>query len=472
MDYMKSFALFVLMFILTGCGADGTNNEAAEGGGATPDDSESKNIAPTLIMGSNIAAFEGDTVKLIAQASDENNDNLTYAWSQVSGTPITFTDSSDSPSFVAPNLDTEEIFEFALTISDGNGGVVSGNMLIRVKAYQLSVNVPNVVGSNCTASIAVSENTGAEISNLNWEALDADGHVILNPMQIEGSPIIPLTMPSSGQYTLNVIAEFSNGSTANSSADFISVPSLPENIKSTDYIVSAGEEVVVCQDTSIWSNAKLTIEPGATLSSSSGVKILMWGDVDFLGEAGNRIEIINVKFENDFFSTNTAVDINANYVDFLGAASINNDDGVTNVFHSTFATKFYQQDRGVISYSKFHMGMSIEADGATIIHNDIYCQGLSSCISFDSYMFGNGHLNAKPEIKNNNIFNSAEDSIAYDNDSFTNSDIDVKENYWGGKSDAELSDVFVDANDQPGLSHVFLFDPVLMNEVDHNISVP
>jgi hypothetical protein len=75
-------------------------------------------------------------------------------------------------------------------------------------------------------------------------------------------------------------------------------------------------------------------------------------------------------------------------------------------------------------------------------------------------MFGSGFINAKPIISMNNFYNPQNKSITYNSDSFTQSNIDLRNNYWGGMTSTELDDVFFDANDTPDKAHIFLFEPM------------
>jgi hypothetical protein len=105
-------------------------------------------------------------------------------------------------------------------------------------------------------------------------------------------------------------------------------------------------------------------------------------------------------------------------------------------------------------------GLSIKPDGTVIKNNDIYCDGLESCMLVENYMFGGGFINAKPIISMNNFYNPQNKSITYNSDSFTQSNIDLRNNYWGGMTSTELDDVFFDANDTPDKAHIFLFEPM------------
>ena len=80
------------------------------------------NRAPTADAGDNQTVAEGATVTLNGSASsDSEGEDLTYAWTQSSGTNVTLNDASaESPTFTAPaNLSANAVLEFTLTVNDG-----------------------------------------------------------------------------------------------------------------------------------------------------------------------------------------------------------------------------------------------------------------------------------------------------------------------------------------------------------------
>ncbi len=77
------------------------------------------NGAPLADAGADQAVSGGSPVQLNgAASSDPDGDSLSYAWTQIAGSPVSLTDADTStPSFTAPDEDTTMIFE--LTVDDG-----------------------------------------------------------------------------------------------------------------------------------------------------------------------------------------------------------------------------------------------------------------------------------------------------------------------------------------------------------------
>jgi hypothetical protein len=77
------------------------------------------NQAPTVSITANTSYEEGTTVTLTASASDADEDDLTYAWSQVSGPTLSINDaSSSSATFAAPMVNSDTNVVVKVVVSD------------------------------------------------------------------------------------------------------------------------------------------------------------------------------------------------------------------------------------------------------------------------------------------------------------------------------------------------------------------
>ena len=96
------------------------------------------NTAPQVSIGENIQVNTGQAVTLTATASDAENDKVTYLWEQKSGTPVTFsTTTEQATSFVAPNI--PDTIEVTVTATDVNGAFSSSTISIAVIAPPVDV---------------------------------------------------------------------------------------------------------------------------------------------------------------------------------------------------------------------------------------------------------------------------------------------------------------------------------------------
>ncbi|MEL0655481.1 S8 family serine peptidase [Pseudoalteromonas issachenkonii] len=79
--------------------------------------------APVAVITGTSSTTEGDVVIFDgSESTDANNDELTYTWTQLSGTPVTIILSSPSEvKFNAPKVSSDETISFQLEVSDSKG---------------------------------------------------------------------------------------------------------------------------------------------------------------------------------------------------------------------------------------------------------------------------------------------------------------------------------------------------------------
>ena len=78
------------------------------------------NNAPVVDAGADQTVQEGSTVTLSGTATDDDGDDLTYSWTHDSSLAITMSDGDTlSPSFTAPQVDSNATVTFTLIVSDG-----------------------------------------------------------------------------------------------------------------------------------------------------------------------------------------------------------------------------------------------------------------------------------------------------------------------------------------------------------------
>ncbi len=94
-------------------------------------DNDRANTAPVVSAGDDRNVNAGETVSLVASATDAEGDALTYQWAQVSGETVSLTESDNtSATFVAPNKTMTLIFK--VTVSDFLGATSVAEVTINV----------------------------------------------------------------------------------------------------------------------------------------------------------------------------------------------------------------------------------------------------------------------------------------------------------------------------------------------------
>ena len=78
--------------------------------------------APVAIVNVPARVVEGELVELDATASfDANGDDISFLWAQRSGSPVSFGETQQKPSFVVPGVRDGEVMTFDLVVTDANG---------------------------------------------------------------------------------------------------------------------------------------------------------------------------------------------------------------------------------------------------------------------------------------------------------------------------------------------------------------
>ncbi len=103
------------------------------------------NSAPVANAGTDQNVAEMSTVVLDGSGTDADNDALTFAWTQVSGTAVTIIDADAAQaSFEAPAAGGQDVLTFRLTVTDPSGATGSDEVSITVLEPGSAVTVSGV----------------------------------------------------------------------------------------------------------------------------------------------------------------------------------------------------------------------------------------------------------------------------------------------------------------------------------------
>ena len=181
-------------------------------------------------------------VQLSVSAADEDNDTLTYAWTQEPASPAgTFSDASvRTPTWTAPTVSSSQSFTLKVTVSDGRGGTVQGQVGVTV-APPVPANQAPAITAGPTATPASLKST--EQTQLSVTASDADNDTLTyawtqEPASPEGtfsdtSARTPSwtapTVSGSQSFTLKVSVSDGRGGTVQGQVDVTVAPLVPPN---------------------------------------------------------------------------------------------------------------------------------------------------------------------------------------------------------------------------------------------------
>jgi len=160
------------------------------GGGGGGDGSSSPSVpqlivnqSPTVNAGANQTADENTQVSLSGSAADSDGSIASYSWTQASGTNVTLSASdSASTSFMAPEVTSNQILTFTLTVTDNEGTTKSDDITININNVNI---LPSV---NAGENQRISKNKVIELSGT---ADDVDGTIaVYSWIQTSGTSVI------------------------------------------------------------------------------------------------------------------------------------------------------------------------------------------------------------------------------------------------------------------------------------------
>jgi YVTN family beta-propeller protein len=118
------------------------------------------NIPPVANAGPDQIVDEGDTVQLDGSgSSDFDMDPLTFQWTQTRGATVVLSSSSavESPTFTAPDVSGNTIFEFSLTVNDGLFDSIADLVTIVVKDVTTFVVTLSSVGGQLEGDVTIDD---------------------------------------------------------------------------------------------------------------------------------------------------------------------------------------------------------------------------------------------------------------------------------------------------------------------------
>jgi hypothetical protein len=171
-------------------------------------------------------------VQLSLTATDPDQDSLTYTWSQEPATPVGSFSSSfaANPTWISPEVSSPQTFTLKVTVSDGKGGTVQGQVTVDVAPPSSTNRAPVLTGPSASTT-TVNEQQSITLSA---SATDPDGDPITYTWA-QTAPASPVgsfssttaanptwTAPdvtANGTYTLRVTASDGQGGNATGTLD-------------------------------------------------------------------------------------------------------------------------------------------------------------------------------------------------------------------------------------------------------------
>ena len=188
------FFISIASLFLTACGGGG-------GGSSTPATPPPPiNVAPSANAGADQTVDEGVTVDLTGSGTDSDGTISTYAWTQVSGEPVTFADPAmQNTSFTAPSTGISEDIEIILrlTVTDDDNATGIDDIAIIVnttnQAPVTNAGIDQTVVEQSTVTLDGSASTDSDgtIDLIDWSQVSGPTVAIVSPMAITTTFVAP-----------------------------------------------------------------------------------------------------------------------------------------------------------------------------------------------------------------------------------------------------------------------------------------
>jgi hypothetical protein len=142
--------------LVLGMSACGSDDDAAPASPPPP-----VNTAPVITL--NDASFEEKAEASIAATVEDDGQISSYAWEQFAGPMVTLTNTdTDTVSFTAPSVLSDETISLRLTVTDDEGATNSADINIEILSTSISVTLNGLVTDGPIANANVSIEVGGE----------------------------------------------------------------------------------------------------------------------------------------------------------------------------------------------------------------------------------------------------------------------------------------------------------------------
>ncbi|RJP84137.1 MAG: hypothetical protein C4518_19730 [Desulfobacteraceae bacterium] len=261
------------------------------------------NAPPTANAGDPQVVSEGALVTLYGSGSDPDGEIVSYHWAQLSGTPVTLSNASDTePMFSAPAVTDFATLTFELTVTDNGGQSDSDEVQITVN----NVNGPPVADAGDDQMVTEK----AEVSLNGSGSSDPDGDTLSYQWIQNSGPTVTLSDDSSAAptftapsvisdviLTFTLIVEDDEGLTSRDTVTVTVYPSsvLPVADAGPDQEVDEGAKNIV------------TLDASGSSDADEGIKSYLWEQQDGIGVVLSNPSAIMPTFEAPKISEKTVV---------------------------------------------------------------------------------------------------------------------------------------------------------------------
>lgn len=187
--YLKRLiSTVIICSLVVSCGGDENNQD---------EDNKTINTSPVANAGLDKVVNEELTVNLSGSGEDTDGTIVSYSWSQTSGTIVNIlNENTNFATFTAPNVTSDEILSFELTVTDDVGSKAKDNVNISVtnvnKAPTADAGPDQLVDEVSSITIiGLAEDSDGDISSYQWSQVSGPTVLLTDPDHANVNVTIP-----------------------------------------------------------------------------------------------------------------------------------------------------------------------------------------------------------------------------------------------------------------------------------------
>ncbi len=231
------------------------------------------NVAPLVIIPEDLESTEQSEFMVTVESSDEDGTVESFLWEQVSGTTVALSGSTtDTLSFIVPNISEEEQLEFQLTVTDDDGDTTVNDVVVTVVPLSYAINVFDL-------SLRCTQETADDVTVTFY---DAEGVAEEFPLEYVG-PEQTFNLQPSGELPLSIrvqsgISQYIGVNTRPTGVFNFGISPLSDGCACSTYTITLNERV---------ESARLSRGGTAIL----GVDSMSWEDIEL---CENDLDLVHI----------------------------------------------------------------------------------------------------------------------------------------------------------------------------------
>jgi len=351
------FYLILISFILIGCGGS-SSNEAPK---------KIENFPPVLAFEPTYSVNEQTAIELTVVATDDKT-IASYAWQQVSGKPVTLSNTNSSKlSFITPTVlitEGEQTLEFEVIVTDNEGLSSFGKIVVTVapvnSAPQLTYEPSYSFNEQTAVQVSVNATDDNAISSYAWQQISGTAVTLSNTNSSKLSFNAPIVLMAEGiqQLVFEVVVTDNEGATSKASfeVNISPVNTAPALTFESSYSVNEQTDTVLFVSASddsaaisyLWEQ-KSGIPVSLNDINTRNLNFIT--PISLMNEAATVLEFKVSVTDSEGLLTSGVIVVNVQPINILPEVAIVAPKTVNSLDNITVTAEAVDRDGGILNYS-------------------------------------------------------------------------------------------------------------------------